>query len=505
MSPDLLRILPELTLAAGGMALLVLPVLRSARLLGLLSLLALAGAADLKLFDFLRRPAAEGSAFSGMLALDGFGFFFQMAILAAMGLVALSVMGHAPGGVSGAASSSGSHARQEIRARREFHALFLLSGVGLLLVAAAQNLALVYLGLELVSVFSYLLVGFQKREPRAVEAGLKYFLFGALSMGAMLYGITLVYGLTGTMDLPVLSAVFPQAFARAPLLGSAALLFLVVGLGFKLALVPFHMWAPDAYEGAPAPVASFLSLAPKLAGFAVLARVLLLGLSPGTVAWPGLLAGLAVLSMTLGNLAALGQSNVKRMLAYSSIAHAGTMVIGLAVATPLGLSALLYYLAAYLLMNAGAFAGVIAVGNAEGREDVEAFAGLSRREPALAFMIAVCFLALAGIPPLAGFFAKMWIFAAALKAGAPELAVIAAVNSVISLFYYVRVVKAMYLDPVPSRAAAIPKAHSLRLVLALCAAGLFIIGLWQGPWLDLAAGSLPLPLRAAGLPWRFSP
>ena len=483
---DTLRILPEITLAAGGMALLVVPGLRSGRLLGLLTLFILVAAWDLKLVDFLRRPAAAGGIFSGMLAVDAFGFFVQMAILAAMALVELSVMGYA---------------RQEVRARREFHALFLMSGVGLLLVSAAQNLALVYLGLEMVSVFSYLLTGFQKREPRAVEGALKYFLFGALSTGAMLYGITLIYGLTGTMELPALTVVFPQALAQAPMLASAALLLIVVGLGFKVALVPFHMWAPDAYEGAPAPVAAFLSLAPKLAGFAVLVRVLLLGVPPAGTGWPGLLAGLAVISMTLGNLAALSQTNVKRLLAYSSIAHAGTMAIGLAVATPFGLSALLYYLVAYLLMNAGAFAGVVAVGNAEGREDVGAFAGLSRREPALAFMIAICFLALAGIPPLAGFFAKMWIFAAALKAGAPELAVIAAVNSVISLFYYVRVIKAMYLDPAPSRAVPIPKAPPLRLALALCAAGLFIVGLWQGPWLDLAAGSLPLSLGRSGLPW----
>ncbi|MBI3322083.1 MAG: NADH-quinone oxidoreductase subunit N [Candidatus Omnitrophica bacterium] len=486
MSPDLQRILPEILLAAGGMVLLVLPVLRSARLLGLLTLLLLVGAADLKLLDFLRHTSGEAGLFSGMLVLDRFTFFFQMIILAAMGAVALSVMGFA---------------RQEVRARREFHALFLFSGVGLLLVVAAQNLALIYLGIELISVLSYLLVGFQKRESRAVEGGLKYFLFGALSTGAMLYGITLVYGLTGTMDLAALPILFPQEFAQAPLLGTAALLLIVVGLAFKLTLAPFHMWAPDAYEGAPAPVASFLSLAPKMAGFAVLVRALPLGILPDASHWAGLLAGLAAVSMTLGNLAALGQSNVKRMLAYSTIAHAGTMAVGLAVATPFGLAALLYYLVAYLLMNAGAFAAVIAVGNAEGREDVDAFAGLSRREPALAFMTTVCFLALAGVPPLAGFFAKMWIFGAALQSGAVGLAVIAAVNSVISLFYYVRVIKAMYLDPVPSRAAPIPPSTSLRLVLALCAAGLFIVGLWQGPWLDFASASLPLSLQSSALPW----
>ena len=476
-----MTILPELILASGGMALLVLPFLRSARLLGLIALLLLAAAADLRLFQSFR--PGPSAAFSGMLVLDRFSDFFQMAILASAGLVVLSAMGYG---------------REEVRARREFYSLLLFTTAGLLLVVRAQHLALIYLGLELVSVLSYLMVGFRKKDPLSIEAALKYFLFGAISTGGMLYGISLIYGLTGRLDLGAL-ALLPERMAAAPGVGLAALLLLTAGLGFKLALVPFHMWAPDAYEGAPTPVASFISLGPKLAGFALLARLFLVSL-PTATSWPLLLGGAAVLSMTIGNMAALAQTNVKRLLAYSSIAHAGTMAVGIAVATPFGLAAVMYYLLAYLLMNGAAFMGVIAVANAAGREEIGAFAGLSRREPALAFMITVAFLSLAGIPPLAGFFGKMWIFGSALKAGAVGLAVVAALNSVVALFYYARVIQAMYLEPAAA-SARLPRSRSLRLGLALCTLGLFLLGLWQGPWLDLTARSLPVAAKAGDLPW----
>lgn len=469
---DLGAIRPELLLAAGGMVLLVFPFLRGARTLGLFTLGLLAAAAALKGPAWGLEPAVF---FSGMLAQDRFGLFIQLSILAATALVVLSTIGFA---------------REAVRARREFYALLLFTTAGLSLVAGARHLALIYLGLELVSVFSYLLVGFQKRDSLSIEGALKYFLFGALSTGAMLYGISLVYGLTHTMDLEKLALLFPQALRAAPLLSLMALLLVMAGLAFKLALVPFHMWAPDAYEGAATPVAAFISLGPKLAGFAVLVRFLLTGFSPEVHSWPLLLSFLAVVTMTIGNVAALAQTNVKRLLAYSSIAHAGTMLIGVAVATPLGITALLYYLAAYLLMNAGVFISVIAVGNATGREDVGAFSGLCRRAPATAFLTAICLFSLAGIPPLAGFFAKMWIFAAALQAGAVWLAVAAALNSVIALFYYVRIIKTMYLDIAPGGAPIVPS-RALFAGLVFCALALLWLGLGQGPWLDAAAASLP--------------
>lgn len=474
-------LLPELILAAGGMVLLVLPGLRSGRLLGLLTLALLTASFDARLLQSLA-PMAKPETFSGMLATDKFADFFQFAILAASALVVLSLMGYA---------------REEVRARREFYSLLLWTTAGLLLVVRSQHLGLIYLGLELVSVLSYLMVGFRKKDPLSAEAGLKYLLFGTVATGAMLYGVSLVYGLTGRLDLAGLKLLLNQ-----PSFGVAwvAVLLLTAGLGFKLALAPFHMWAPDAYEGAPTPAASFISLGPKLATFAVLARLFLAGLPQEVASWPLLFGGLAVVSMTLGNAVALSQNNVKRMLAYSSIAHAGTMAVGIAVATPFGLAAVMYYSLAYVMMNAAAFMGVIAVANASGREDVGAFSGLSRREPALAFMITVAFLSLAGIPPLAGFFGKFWIFGAALDSKNVGLAVVAALNSVVALFYYARVIKAMYIEPSVST-ARLPNSRSLRLGLAACALGLVLLGLWQGPALDWTARSLPVPVKPGALPW----
>lgn len=484
VSADLAAVLPEMVVALGGIVLLLLPGLKSARLLSGVTLLVLLAALNLK-FLWLSRQTFSQSIFYGMMVQDRMGAFFQLLILVSMMGVVLSVVGYA---------------REQVRGRRELYALLLLAGVGLLFVVGAQHLALVYLGLELISILSYGLAGIEKRNPLSIEAALKYFLFGSLATGALLYGISLIYGLTGTMDLPSLAQLFPEAMERSPLLGTIALFLLMAGFGFKVALVPFHMWAPDAYEGAPTPVAAFFSIGPKLAGFAVLTRVFLLGLTPAASVWPELMGILAVLTMTVGNVVALAQTNVKRLLAYSSIAHAGTMAIGLAVATSTGLTATLYYLVAYLLMNIAAFVGVIYVGNAAGREDLGAFAGLSRTHPAVALMITLALLSLAGIPPMAGFFAKFWIFAAALEAKAYGLALAAAINSVISLFYYLKVVKAMYLDPAPGGSREIPQSRALALTLGFCTAGLILIGLWPAGWLLFASGSVPSQLQPASLP-----
>ena len=485
VSEDLLGILPESIIALGGFLLLLAPRLKSGRLLGLVSLSSLALAFDLKVFLFFRQSSSP-VLFYGILSQDRLSFFLQLALLATMALTTLGIMGYA---------------KEEVRCRREVHALILFVTTALLLIVGAQHLALVYLGLEMVSLLSYLLVGSLKKETLATEAGLKYFLFGSLATGVMLYGISLIYGLTGTMDLPLLAAAFPQAMKSAPWVGSCAIFLLIAGIGFKVALVPFHMWAPDVYEGAPTPVAAFISVGPKIAGFAVFARIFLLGFSPQVHGWTLVIGLLAVLTMTIGNVVALVQTNVKRLLAYSSIAQAGYMAVGIAVGTPLGLTATLYYLLAYLLMNLGAFLGVIAVGNATGREDLAAFAGLSRREPALSFMITVALLSLAGIPPMAGFFAKLWIFGAALQAQSVGLAVVAAVNSVIALFYYVKVIKCMYLDPAPAENLRAPVSRALRLGLILCVIGLLIVGLYPGPWWVLAGESITVPLQSGPLPW----
>ena len=485
MNAELVGILPEIVVTVGGLLLLVLPGIKSARLLGLITLGFLAAGFDLKVIGLIQRSVSP-PLFYGMLLQDRLSGFFQLLILVFMSLVTLSVMGYA---------------KEEVKGRRELYALLLLTTVGLLVVVGAQHFALLYLSLELVSILSYLLTGIAKRESLAVEGALKYFLFGALATGAMLYGISLIYGLTGTMDIPSLATSFPDTMKQAPFLGTFSLLLLLIGFGFKVALVPFHMWAPDAYEGASAPIAAFISVGPKLAGFAVLSRLFLIHISPAVGFWPPLLAVVAALSMTIGNVVALVQTNVKRLLAYSSIAHAGTITVGLAVATPFGMSAAMYYLLAYLLMNIGAFAGVAAVGNAAGREDIGAFAGLSRRDPLLAFLMTISLLSLAGIPPLAGFFSKMWIMAAALEAKAVWLAVVTGLNSVVAIFYYMKIVKAMYLDPAPAGAPAVRGAALLKLSLLFCTAALFGLGLFQGPWLVFTGYALPVVLKPTGIPW----
>ena len=366
--------------------------------------------------------------------------------------------------------------------RSECYSLLLLLGVGLMLMAEANHLLMAYLAMELVSLSSYVLVGLL-RERRSAEAALKYLLFGALASGIMLFGMSLLFGLTGALAFPDLQAAVAGTsgpMARALLVAVALLL---AGLAFKISMVPFHMWTPDAYEGAPAAVTALLSVGPKAAGLALFLR-LLETLGP---LWPSLaplLLALTVATMTLGNLVALVQTNVKRLLAYSTIGQVGYLLIGLAVRTRVGHEALLVYLVAYLFMNLGAFACVVAVMNGTGSESLEAFRGLARRAPGLALACAVFLLSLAGIPPLLGFLGKFLLFGSALEAGAVALAVAAAVNSVIALYYYTNLIRLMYFAP-PAQVGPLSLAPALRLALGSCAVATLALGLWPGPLMDL--------------------
>ena len=476
-------ILPELLLTAGAIVLLLLPFLRSARSLVPLSFALIAVAAAIPVGLLLRGHSLGGALFSGVFMFDKLTFFFQELILLSVGLVVMTVAGDA---------------RSGLRDRREFYCLLLLTTVGLLLMPGAQNLVLLYLALELVSVLSYLLSGFKKQDGLSVEAALKYLLVGLLSTGVLLYGISLIYGLAGTMDI---RAIPVEALRQSPAVTLAALILLAVGFGFKLSLVPFHGWAPDLYEGAPAPVVSFISVAPKIATFAVLIRLFMVWLSPIADLWAILFSFLAVITMTVGNLAALPQTNLKRLLAYSSIAHAGTMLIGLAAGTAFGAGALAYYAVAYLLMNTGLFMAVTAMESAEGRSDLAVYSGLAQREPTMAALMAVCLLSLGGIPPLAGFFGKMWVFGAALKGNLAWLAVAGAVNSVIAAFYYLKVVKTLYLDPLPAGCKPIPCVESLCFGMSFCVVMLFVLGLWQGPLLEILRLVIPSQLPPGSVPW----
>jgi NADH-quinone oxidoreductase subunit N len=368
--------------------------------------------------------------------------------------------------------------------RGEYYALLIFSTIGLCLMAQAADLVMLALAIEMATIPLYILAGFLKRDSRSTEAGLKYFLFGATASAVMWYGFSLLYGFTGQTDL---SAAAVALGAADPAMLLAAAISILVGLGFKVAAVPFHFWAPDVYEGAPTPIAAFLSTAVKAAGFAVLLRILLAVFPPESAAsWGLLISILSAVTMTLGNLLAMVQKNVKRLLAYSSIAHAGYALIGLVTLNPDGLAATAFYLLTYLLANLAAFAVVALVSNAGGSDDVTALAGLSRRSPAAALMLLVALLSLAGMPPLAGFAGKVFLFASAVEAGLTWLAALGALNAILALYYYLAVLKTVYLFRAENEQAPFPIPGAAALALIVCAAGILILGIAASPWFEAA-------------------
>ena len=375
--------------------------------------------------------------FNGMIVLDGFSTFFK--VLLGLALLAAVWM---------------SLTSREVRAQPnegEYYALLLASGLGMFLMAAAGTLLMAYLSLEFVSLTSYVLTGFLRHNRRGGEAALKYLIYGGVASGAMIYGMSWVFGLTGAMDYAGIARGMAQLDPASRGAMFLALVLVMTGFGYKIAAVPFHMWAPDVYTGAPIPVTAFLAVGSKAAGFAMLLRFFHFGVAApgtaGTLLLPQLAALLSVLTMTLGNLAALGQQNMKRLLAYSSIAHAGYALLGFAVFAAAGMQAVLLYLAVYYTMNLGAFWIVMLITNATGREDMDAYRGLAWRGGAVpAVALGIFLFSLAGLPPLAGFVGKFYIFAAGVQAKLYALVVIGLVNSVISLYYYARVVKTMFLD-----------------------------------------------------------
>jgi NADH-quinone oxidoreductase subunit N len=378
--------------------------------------------------------------------------------------------------------------------RGEFYGLFMLAVLAMILMAGSTNLLMIYLSTEFLSYMSYILTGFLRENRISNEASIKYFLYGAVTSATMLYGMSLFYGATGSLNLAEVALVFQQNAATQTLALFATALMLT-GFGFKIALVPFHQWAPDAYEGAPTPVTAFLSIGPKAAGFAILLRVLLTGVLVYQEGWVALLATISIITMTLGNVIALTESNVKRMLAYSSIAQAGYMLIGV-VGMSLdhnnpfaGLSGVLIYLFAYLFTNIGAFLVVIGIENQTGAVDISQYNGMIRRAPFLAAMLVFFFLSLAGIPPTAGFIGKFFVFGAALRVGQGVLAGVGVVNSVISVFYYFRVIRPMFFEPAPD-STPIRIDVWLRAGVAIAGIMTLIIALYPTPLFELAKSSM---------------
>jgi NADH-quinone oxidoreductase subunit N len=419
--------LPELILSIGAMALLMLGVFTRERgelvLWLAVLLLALAGL-------FVATSFGTAMLFGDSFIVDPFARMLKLLTLtgAAVTLIMSLDYWRERGGV-----------------QFEFPVLVLLATTGMMMMISANDLIALYVGLELQSLALYVVAAFRRDSARSAEAGLKYFVLGALSSGMLLYGASLVYGFTGSTAFATIAAAVQPSGANLGLV--VGLVFLMAGFAFKISAVPFHMWTPDVYEGAPTPVTAFFAAAPKLAAMALTVRVLITAFPAVTVQWQQIVVFLAIASMALGSFAAIGQTNIKRLMAYSSIGHMGYALVGLAAGSAEGVTGVIVYLAIYLVMTLGTFACILAM-RRNGRmvEDIDALAGLSRTQPMMAFLLAMLLFSLAGIPPLAGFFAKFYVFLAAIHAGLYALAVIGVLLSVVGAYYYLRIVKLMYFD-----------------------------------------------------------
>jgi NADH-quinone oxidoreductase subunit N len=416
----------------------------------------------------------NGVAFAGAISIDSFAAYFELAILiAAMFTVLMSL----------------DYASEHHLAGAEYYSLLLFSALGMMLMATAGDLIVIFLGLETMSLAVYVLAGIARPDPKSGEAAIKYFLLGAFSTGFLLYGIALVYGATGTIKLGPIHAVLDSgAMASNPML-LLGIGMLVIGFGFKVAAVPFHMWTPDVYEGAPTPVTAFMAVGVKLAAFAGFVRIFLVGLGSMSGQWWVVLWVIAALTMTVGNVIAVVQTNIKRMLAYSAIAHAGYLLVGMAVGAPAG-GAILYYLLAYAFTNLGAFAVVIAL---ERRgvvsNKITDYRGLAGREPLLAAAMAVFMLSLTGVPPLAGFVGKFYLFYSALHQGYVWLVIIAVLNSVISAYYYFSVIVAMYMQEGGVEVQTLSARPALVAAIGLAAIATVLIGIYPQPYIVSASNA----------------
>jgi NADH-quinone oxidoreductase subunit N len=451
-APDFLPALPEMVLAGAAMLLLLIGVFRgegSTKLVSWLSVLVLIGILALT----ARFGSTRQVAFYGMFITDPFALFMKALVLIGSAVsVVMSIRYNEEHGIG----------------RFEFPVLILLATTGMMVMVSANDLITLYLGLELQSLALYVVASFDRDSVRSSEAGLKYFVLGALSSGMLLYGASMVYGFAGTTSFAALAKLLTGAGAPSPGL-IIGIVFVAVGLAFKVSAVPFHMWVPDVYEGAPTPVTAFFSVAPKMAAIALFMRFLIEPFGALLAEWRQIIVFLSVASMVLGAVAAIAQTNIKRLMAYSSIGHIGYALIGVAAASPAGIRGVLVYMAIYLFMNVGTFAVILCM-RQQGRmvEGINDLAGLSRTHPGLALALAIFMFAMAGIPPTAGFFSKLYIFFAAIDAHLVGLAVIGVVASVVGAFYYLRIVKVMYFDE-PTGAFDRPLAPELKAVLLVTA------------------------------------
>jgi len=472
-------IIPELTLAATAIIVILLDLFIQRK--GVLAVVGIVGVVVAAGFAIAMWGGSSQLIFNDMLVVDNFAVFFKLLFLVIVALVMLA---------------STDYVSKLSRFQGEYYALVLLSALGMMLMAATSELISIYIALELTSISLYALVGFLK-DPKSTEASLKYLLLGAVASAVLLFGMALVFGFTGQTQLGEIARSI-QGMSLSGVMSSPGLILgmvlMIAGFGFKIAAVPFHMWVPDVYEGAPTPITAYLSVASKAAGFAVILRIFYsaFGLPSWlSLDWGLVFAVLAAIGMTLGNIIALPQTNIKRMLGYSSIAQAGYLMVGLAVvgiasaADVVGRSALLFFLASYALTNLGAFTAIIAISNKVNSDLIKDYAGMGRRAPLLALALTLCLISLIGMPPAAGFMAKFYIFSGAVQHDLLWLVIIAVINSVISAYYYLRVVKVMWTGK-PASAAKVPSSGALRVALGLSCLGVLFLGIVPGFAMKLA-------------------
>lgn len=474
-------ILPEILILLLGMLVLIVEPFWKEEKRRNVGWLTAGGLFAVMLVSFLAgQPGEPTSALGGMIRFDWLGFFFKMLFMFAGAATALLMMDH-----------------ERLGKRGEAYLLLLASLIGMNLMAVSSDLVMLFLAIETASIPLYVLAGFMLGDDKSTEAGFKYLLFGILTTTIMLYGFSLVFGFSGTTDIYRLAEMF-RVGAITPLAAFGILALILVGIGFKVAFVPFQFWAPDVYEGSPTPVAGFLSTASKAAGYAVLLRLFFIAFPEPSLSasWTTTLAIVAAISMIVGNLLALPQTNIKRLLAYSSIAHTGYTLIGVVALTQLGAASVVFYLAAYILTNLLAFGIAMAFSKVTGLENIQDYAGMSRRSPWLGLMMLTAFLSLTGMPPFGGFVAKVVVFAAGIQAGYVWLVVIGVITSVIGAYYYLNALKFVYLYRMPNQDEEnhpIPLSRPYAIALVALTLGVILIGTIFAPWFGWSdAGALNL-------------
>ncbi len=491
LSDSLKFFMPEMVLVATAVLILIFELVFGRRYVPVLALLGLVVAGGVAWLMY--QSGISGYLFSGTVAMDSFSLFFKLLFLSVAVITVLFSM----------ASGKG------ITFRGEYYAILLIATFGMMILASASDILMLYISLETISISSYILVSFLKGNKKSSEAGLKYVIYGAIASGLMIYGMSMIYGLTGTTSFVGISQALTT---HSSLLATHLPILLVMtilvmaGLCYKIAAVPFHMWCPDVYEGAPTPITAFLSVGPKAAGFAIIIRFFFGVFSHSTLhaslftpinglPWRDILAVICVLTMTIGNLGALWQNNVKRLLAYSSIAHAGYILMGVVLLTTIGLQAVLMYLAIYLFMNLGAFLVVIIFSEVIGSDDIKDYKGLGWRFPWPCVVMTIFLFSLTGLPPLAGFIGKLYIFAAVIKEGWYWLAIIGVINTVISLYYYTRIVRAMFMEGIPDSQSAIRNPQSTiplyySLMLFVLVLPILVLGVYWSPLVEFTSRSI---------------